>query len=460
MDVGDQIEEKEKNIFNHHRFYSLIVILSFVLLFLDISMVYLSLPFMSLDFQATYEVRWMILSSFLPMLGVPFVMDVLCKRFGTRKIALIGISTFTIGSALCGTALLFWQLVFYRTIQGVGGLLLITSIVNILRVELRKGLEQLIQVAMLGAIIGLIVGGFLMTYWNWHLNFLILTPVGLSLYYLCLWFLPQEMPDSPTNLSKFRTQSLMPAVLLIAMGLSPYSKLGGIPTILLFVIGVIIFLVWFVKIRSLFPRFKIQTQSKNPAFFIPTMIFIHSLIGGSLCFLLPFYLIKEQELNTITTGGLLLIVPLIVLLFIFIYKRWLYRFSFDLNMLTSFALILIGSFLSLSFDPNWGFFDWVIRIGLLGVGYGLFLMGLLTQWYKESFSENHFSILLIRLMGWVMGPVLCTLIWTPNMIDSLLNLPDLRLVFFLFIVLSVLSLLSIVVMRWGSRFRFSKTQQD
>jgi EmrB/QacA subfamily drug resistance transporter len=122
-------------------------------------------------------------------------------RVGRRRIFSAGLLTFTIGSALCGSAPGVIALVAARVGQAVGaGLMVPTSLSLVLAVVPPAGRARAIgtwsAVGALGAGLGPVVGGLLVQE-NWRLVFWVNVPIGLVALFLAARTIPESRdPDA------------------------------------------------------------------------------------------------------------------------------------------------------------------------------------------------------------------------------------------------------------------------
>lgn len=120
----------------------------------------------------------------------------LADRFGTRRVFMLAVTLFTLGSLACALSGTLTQLVIFRVIQGVGGAMMMpVARLALLRAyprsELLPVLNFVTMPGLVGPILGPVLGGVLVTWASWHWIFLINIPIGV----LGLVYARKYMPD-------------------------------------------------------------------------------------------------------------------------------------------------------------------------------------------------------------------------------------------------------------------------
>lgn len=122
---------------------------------------------------------------FLPLSGW------LADRFGARRVFMISIVLYALGSAACGVSHGLWQLIAARFAQGAAGATLMpVGRLVLLRTtpknELVGALSVVTMPALLGPVIGPVIGGAIVTFADWRWIFFMNLPIaviGLALAY-------------------------------------------------------------------------------------------------------------------------------------------------------------------------------------------------------------------------------------------------------------------------------------
>jgi EmrB/QacA subfamily drug resistance transporter len=164
---------------------------------LDTTIVNVALPSIDRDFHSSASAVSLTVVSYLTMLVV--VMPVsgwLVDRFGTRRIFLLALATFTIASALCGLAHSLPELVAARAVQGIGGGALLPSGMTMLYRAYtpteRLRIARLITIpTSFAPALGPTLGGVLVQELSWRWVFWVNLPVGVGVFVLA-WFLLAE----------------------------------------------------------------------------------------------------------------------------------------------------------------------------------------------------------------------------------------------------------------------------
>ena len=108
----------------------------------------------------------------------------LSDLFGRRVVYITGLVIFMSGSALCGTSTTMLQLIVYRSIQGIGGgimMPLAMTIVGDIFSPAERGKWQGLMGALFGlsSVIGPTIGGWIVDYSSWQWVFYINLPIGI-----------------------------------------------------------------------------------------------------------------------------------------------------------------------------------------------------------------------------------------------------------------------------------------
>jgi len=171
------------------------------------------------------------LAVFMPASGF------LADRFGTKKVFIFSLVLFSLGSLFCSLSQNLTHLVISRVIQGVGGSLMtpvgkLALIKTFDKSELLKAMNFAIIPALIGPVLGPLVGGYMVDYLSWHWIFLINIPIGVLGILLGLKFMPNyKSDDVDFDLKGFLIFAA--ASLLLSVSLELFGDMQNITPVLL-----------------------------------------------------------------------------------------------------------------------------------------------------------------------------------------------------------------------------------
>lgn len=130
----------------------------------------------------------------------------LADRFGTRRVFMLAVSLFTLGSLACALSTSLASLVLFRVLQGIGGAMMMpVARLALLRAyprsELLPVLNFVTMPGLVGPILGPVLGGVMVTWASWHWIFLINIPIGIA----GLLYARKYMPNFTTPRKRFDT---------------------------------------------------------------------------------------------------------------------------------------------------------------------------------------------------------------------------------------------------------------
>jgi EmrB/QacA subfamily drug resistance transporter len=154
-------------------------------------------------------------------------------RFGTKRLFMISVLAFTLGSLLCALAPTMPLLIAFRVLQGFGsGMLQPLGIMILTREAGPRRLGRLLAVLgvpmMVGPIGAPILGGWLIGAYGWKSIFLINLPIGLAAFVLAAVVFPRDRPALSETFDFVGMLLLSPGLAIFLFGASSIPGYGGV----------------------------------------------------------------------------------------------------------------------------------------------------------------------------------------------------------------------------------------
>src|SRR6202166_776443 len=165
--------------------------------FIDSTVVNVALPALQASFNASVvDVQWVVEAYGLFLAALILVGGSLGDMFGRRLVFLIGVAIFAAASVGCGLAASIHQLIFARSIQGVGAALLVPGSLAIISTSFdEKSRGQAIGTwsgfTAITTAIGPVLGGWLVEHASWRWVFFINLPLAAAVIAISLWSIPE-----------------------------------------------------------------------------------------------------------------------------------------------------------------------------------------------------------------------------------------------------------------------------
>jgi EmrB/QacA subfamily drug resistance transporter len=211
-----------------------VMMIGWAMSLLDISIVNISIPELQDEMSTDVgTVTWVINAYNLTFAVLLVSMGRLADQFGRKRFFIVGLTVFTIGSALCAASWSVEWLIVFRAIQGVGAGILaplgFAMTVLVFPPEQRgRGLALIAVVALVSSALGPVLGGVLVELASWHWIFLINIPFGVLGLVMCLRWWPETWDLSAGRQVDVRGMLLLgAAVFCLIVALVEANPFGG-----------------------------------------------------------------------------------------------------------------------------------------------------------------------------------------------------------------------------------------
>lgn len=282
---------------------------------MDSTIVTTALPHIQRAFGSDLHMASYVSTAYILAQGVVIAASgFLANRFGIKRVYLLSLTLFTLGSALCGIAWNIDILIFFRVLQGASGAALFPLSISLVFgafPEDQRGLANgIFGIPVLAApALAPVLGGYLAQYVDWRWIFYVNVPIGIGGIVLC-WRMLQESERQPTLPFDVRGFLLIASGLgLFLFGLSnlAYEGWGSLLTVTGPVILALLLMLLFIplELHTTHPLLDVRLLTKRNFLVgsVMSWIAVSSLFGSA--FLLPQYLQVLRGLSSYNAGLLL-----------------------------------------------------------------------------------------------------------------------------------------------------------
>lgn len=379
------------------RLMPLIVAVALLMETLDANVISTSLPEIARDLGTSPIHLKLALTSYMLALAI-FIpaSGWAADRFGARPIFRLAIAVFAAGSIACGAADSLAGLVAARVLQGIGGSMMVPVGRLIVlrttpRAELVNALAWLTVPALIGPVLGPLVGGFITTYWDWRWIFWINLPIAALGFALVSLFVPQITAETRRRfdlrgflllgpgLGALLTGVTLAGLDLSAPGLVAGFTLGGMALIAAYVVHARSFAEPLIDLRLLaIPTFRIATLGGT----------LFRIGAGARPFLLPLLFQLGFAMTPFQSGALTFAAGLGAMMMKFVAKPILDWFGFRRVLLAN-AVISAGLMvLPIAFTATTPWALIVVPLFIAGVGWSLQFTAINAIAYAEVPAER------------------------------------------------------------------------
>jgi EmrB/QacA subfamily drug resistance transporter len=285
---------------------------------LDTTAVNVAFPTLRAEYAVSlYQAQW-IVSVYVLSLGMATpVAGFLGDRYGTKRIYVLGLVTFVVGSLAAGVAPSLGSLIVARALQGIGGGIAMPCATAMLFREFprsRLGLALgLFGVALLFApALGPVLAGWFIDQHHWRWIFFVNVPIGLlGIGLAARWLSEQRVEHAPT-IDRWTAASVIAAVMgfgLLLYGVSVVSVFGWASARVVSALGVSVASLGalvIIELRGTSPLLDIRLFRQR-TFLVATLVgYVTVVAFFGAEFLLPLYLQVLRHRSALDAGLALL----------------------------------------------------------------------------------------------------------------------------------------------------------
>ena len=413
-----------------HRWWSLAVVsLGTFMVTTDIGLLSIALPVIITDLHADLALAgWIALIYALVTASLYLPCGRLSDMIGRAKVYRVGFFLYAGTSLIAGFAQDASQLILFRGLQAIGSALIMTNsfaMVAAIFPPEERGRAMGIAggtVSALGYTLGPVIGGVITYALGWRSNFFLTSSLSFIGFVAACYLLRDDADDAGRRGAKESFDfagavSFALAICALLLGLTTGQRAGWTSVLILSELGLglatLVFFIWW-EAGSLFPLldlrlFQIRAFSYgNIARLISFMVIsLNNLV-------MPFFLQLAMGLDPLQAGFLVAPTPLALALLAPVAGRLSEKVS--TRLLTAAGLILkaIACVLLAYVSVNASPLNLVLRLGLLGLGLGIFQTpnnnSLMSSIPRERLGVGSSFLSVVRSLGHSAGTAVATAI--------------------------------------------------
>lgn len=410
---------------------AIVVILGMIMSALDTTIVNVALKSLSHDLHSTLDsVQWTVTAYLLSLAAVIPISGWAAKRFGAKRLFVISVILFTLGSALCGMAHSMSELIFFRVLQGVGGGM-ITPIGQIILVK-KAGPSNLARVMsaigvpiILAPVIGPTLGGVLLDNVGWRWIFYVNVPIGIAAVISALRLLPRDAKEEAGQLD-------FPGLALIAVGLVGITyglaeigtkSFGSASVLLPMAVGVILvtaFVLRALHIDHPLLDVRLYLNKAFSAASLTTFCLGAAMYGGMI--LMPLYFQTVRGEDPVMTGLLLAPQGVGTAIAMGLSGRVVERFGGGATALCGGILALVATLPFVLIGAHTSYLSLNLAMVVRGFGIGMAAMPAMTAAYRvlrvDQVNDATPQLSVIQRVGGSIGTAILTVVLQNGLIRA------------------------------------------
>jgi EmrB/QacA subfamily drug resistance transporter len=347
---------------------------------LDATIVNVALPAIHRSFTSSLAgLQWTIDAYTLVLASLLMLSGSTADRIGRKRVFLIGLVVFSLGSLLCALAPGLDTLIAARILQAIGGSMLSPVALSIIRNVFEDPRERAravgVYAAMFGVsmVLGPILGGVLVDSIGWRSVFIVNVPVGAVAIALTTLFVPESHAERPRRIDPI-------GQLLVILGLSsltyaiiegPGRGWGSHEILGLFAVTILAFgaLVPY-ELRRREPLLELRFFGSVP-FSGASVIAVCAFFAlGGFLFLNTLYLQDSRGLSPLRAGLWMIPMAAMVLVAALLSGRLVGSRGPRPSLLAAGVLLLIGSVMLTRLQPQTSSLYVFGAYALFGLGFG------------------------------------------------------------------------------------------
>ena len=356
------------------------VCLASALLLFNVTAPNVALPAIAADLGAAFSAQQWVLSAYaLVLAALLLASGALGDRYGRRRLFLLGLTGFGIGSLVCALAPTTTLLILGRVVQGVGAAALFPSGLALIAAEF-AGAARARAIGVWGASVsgaialGPLLGGVLVEAVGWRAQFVLAVVLVLPTAAVGLRHLRESRDASSTGLDWWGTGLLTGALVLLIVLIQRGNAVGWLAPVTLVMAGAALLLFGLfvlVEFRATSPLIA-PALMRNPTFLGATIVaVVFAAAGFAPLVYLTLFLLHAHGSSPTVAG--LEVAPFAVasLVVSLLAARLVARIGVRVGLVAGLVLCAAGLALMLDLNPDSGGLRLLPGLVIFGIGAGV-----------------------------------------------------------------------------------------
>jgi EmrB/QacA subfamily drug resistance transporter len=411
-----------------------VVIVGVIMSILDTTIVVVALETLSSELNAPLDtIQWVSTGYLLALAIVIPLTGWMSERFGSKRIYMVSVALFGLGSALCGLAWSAESLIVFRILQGFGGGMLMP--VGMALMAQTAGPQRIGRVMsvigvpmLLGPIFGPVIGGLIVENVSWRWIFYVNLPIVVLALALAHRYLTADQGRADAGRLDWRGLLLLsPGLAGVVFGLSESESHGGFgdPIVWAPIVVGLALVALFVRHALAAPRplldmglFRVRAFSAAAA----TVFLVGAALFGAMI-LFPLYYQVDRGETALTAGLLMAPQGFGAALAMPFAGRLTDRFGGGIVATVGLVIATIGTlpFVALDADTSYWLLGSILVVR--GIGIGGSMMPAMAAAYatlsREAVPRATSSLNVINRIGGSLGTALLAVILQGHISDVL-----------------------------------------
>ena len=354
---------------------------SLFITYLDATILNVALPTIQADLHASLAgLQWIADAYLLVVASLLMLTGSMADRLGRKRLFLIGLTGFSLGSLLCSLAPNTGSLIALRMLQGIGGSMLTPISLSIVRNTFTDHRERAQALGIWSGIFGIatacgpVVGGVLVSEVGWRSVFWVNVPIGAAMILAARRYVPESRAPHPRRVD-VPGQILM----IILLGTLTYAVIQGpdygwtSPTVLtLFAVAAAAALGFAVVERHTAEPLLELRFFRSPPFTGASVIAVLSFVVlAGFLFVITLYLQQVRGYSPLQAGLTLLPATIVMAAAAPVAGNLTGHRGPRIPLVASGVLMAAGAAMLLGLSPSTSAWWLAVALGVLGAGLGL-----------------------------------------------------------------------------------------